>query len=140
MLQALVEHHRNIRSELRLNVDRRLRCQQMLAAVEMRAERRALFVHFAPCREAEHLIPAAVSEDGLVPSDECVETTELSDTRSTRPQVKMIGIGEDDLGAQVVEIAMRHGFHGALSADSHERGRLNSTVSCLQHTPPSGAV
>src|SRR5688500_19143298 len=84
MLEALVEHHRNIRSQLRLNIYRRFRCQQMLAAVEMRAERRPLLVHLTPRREAEDLIPAAVGEDGLVPSDERVETTERSDRKSTR--------------------------------------------------------
>src|SRR5688572_22496856 len=140
MLEAFVEHHRDIRSELRLDIYRGLRCQQMLAAVEMRAERRTLFVHLATRRETEDLIAAAVGEDGLVPSDEGVETTERADAFGARPQIEMIGIGEDDLCAEIVEIAMCYGFHGALSADSHERGRVHDAVRRRQHTTPRGAV
>ena len=42
MREALVEHHRDVRSEVRLDVGRLLRRQQMRRAVEMRSEVRAL--------------------------------------------------------------------------------------------------
>ena len=47
---------------------------------------------------------------------------------------------EDDLRAQRVEIAMRHGFHRALRADRHERGRLHDAVRRLHFAAPRGAV
>ena len=140
MLEAFVEHHRDIRSELRLDVDGRFGRQQMLAAVEMRAKRRPFLVHFAPRGKTEDLIAAAVGEDRLVPADEPVKAAECADARGARPQIEMIGIGEDDLRAQVVEIAMRHRLHGALRADRHEGRRVHDAVRRRQHAAPRGAV
>ena len=63
MRQALVEHHRDVGAELRLDVGGLLRRQQVRGAVEVRPEARALLVDRPARREAEHLIAAAVGED-----------------------------------------------------------------------------
>ena len=117
MLEAFVEHHRDVRSELRLNVDGRFRRQQMLAAIEMRSKRHTFLVHLPPRGQAEHLIAAAVGQDRLLPADELMEAAETADALGAGPQIEMIGVGENDLRAQVVEIAMRHRLDGALRAD-----------------------
>ena len=107
-----------------------------------RCERKVapFLVHFAPRGKAEHLIAAAVGEDRLVPADECVKAAECADALGARPQIQMIGIGEDDLRAQVVEIAMRHRLHGALRADRHEGRRVHDAVRRREHAAPRGAM
>jgi hypothetical protein len=40
----------------------------------------------------------------------------------------MIGVAEDDLGAQVLEIALGNPFDGALGSDRHERWCLDDAV------------
>ena len=44
------------------------------------------------------------------------------------PQVEVIGVAQEDLGAERVEIAVRDAFHRALRADRHERRRLDVAV------------
>ena len=114
MFEALVEHHRDVGSEARLDVHGGLRRQEVLAAVEMRPEGRALLVHFSARREAEYLIAAAVGQDRLVPADEFVKPAQSANALGAGTQIEMIGIREDDLGAEVLEIAMRDRLYGAL--------------------------
>jgi len=87
MLETFVQHHRDVRSELPLDVDGGFGRQQMLAAVEMRAERRSFFVHLAPRRKTEHLVAATISKDRLVPADECMEASERADALGPGPQI-----------------------------------------------------
>jgi hypothetical protein len=69
-----------------------------------------------------------------------MQAAEGADAPGAGAQVQVIGICEDDLRTQIVEIPMRHGFHRALRAHGHERGRLHGTVRRRQHASPRGAV
>ena len=128
MRQALVEHHRDVRAELRLNVGRLLRRQRVRRPVEMRSEVRPVLVDRPPRGEAEHLIPAAVGQDRLRPADEPVEPAPAGDEIVAGPQIQVIGVAQQDLGADRFEIAVRDAFHGALRPDRHERRRLDVAV------------
>src|ERR1700722_4384046 len=103
MREALVEDHRDVRSELRLDVGRLLRSQRMRRAVEVRAEVRALLVDRAPVGQAEHLVTAAVGEDGLAPADEAMQAAATRDQIVAGAEVEVIGVAEQDLGAEAVE-------------------------------------
>jgi hypothetical protein len=70
---ALVEHHRDVRSEMRLYVSRLFRRQEMSRTVEMRPEVRTLVGDRPPRRQAEDLIPPAVGQDRPPPADEPVQ-------------------------------------------------------------------
>jgi len=52
----------------------------------------------------------------------------------------MIGIGEDDLGAEIVEVSMCHRLDRALGADGHERRRVDAAVRGRQHATARRAV
>jgi hypothetical protein len=121
-----------------LDIHRRLRCEHVLAAVEMRAESDTLLLHFSTRGKAEHLIAAAVCQDGLLPSYEPVKTAETPDPLGSRPQIEMIGIGEKDLGTEAFEIALGKSLDSALSAHGHERWCLDGAMRRLQHTTPRG--
>ena len=126
--QTFVEHHGDVRAELRLDVGRLFRRQQMRRAVEMRAETHALFVDRAARGKAEHLVAAAVGEDRPSPADEAVQAAAPRDEVVARPQVQVVGIAEQDLRADRFEIAVGDTLHRALRADRHERGRLDLAV------------
>ena len=44
------------------------------------------------------------------------------------PQGQVVGVAEDDLGADLLEVAVQRGLDRALRADGHERGRLDDAV------------
>jgi hypothetical protein len=119
-LRGTVEHHRDVRAGL--DVGGLLRREQVRGAIEMRTEARALFGNGPARREAEHLIAAAVGEDRLLPSDEPVEAAHARDEIVAGPQIEVIGVAQQNLRADVFEIAMRHTLHRTLGADGHERG------------------
>ena len=58
-------------------------------------------------RQAEDLIAAAVGQDRAVPADEAVQAAGAGDQLVARPADKMIGIAEDDLGTELLEVAVR---------------------------------
>ena len=94
MREALVEHHRDVGPELRLNVSGFFRREQMLGAVEMRFEARALLGDGAPIGEAEHLISTAVGENRSVPVHESVQSAGFFQ------QIQSINIGTTQTRAQ----------------------------------------
>ena len=74
----------------------------------MRPEPRALLVDRAPRRQAEHLIAAAVGENRLRPADEAMQPAAPRDQIVAGTQVEVIGVAEQNLGAERLEIAVRH--------------------------------
>ena len=55
-------------------------------------------------------------------------------------QIQVIGVAEDDLGAEVVEVAVGHGLDRAARPDRHERRRLDDAVRRAQLAPARSAV
>ncbi len=126
--------------EVRLDIDGTFRRQQVRAAIEMRAELDAALIYLAAVGEAEYLIAAAVGEDRLVPADELVEAAAARDQLIAGPQHQVIGIAEDDAGADLVKMLSSQRLNGALGADRHERRRLDRAVRGLRiprRAPPS---
>ena len=128
MREAFVEHHRDVRSELRLHVGRLFRCQRVRRTVEMRPKMRAVLVDRAAGREAEHLIPAAVGEDRPRPAHEAMEAAASGNQIVPGPKREVVGVAEQDLRAERFEIAMRDALHRALRGNRHERRRVDDTV------------
>jgi hypothetical protein len=58
----------------------------------------------APLCQAEHLKTARIGQDRAVPTHEPVQPTQLGYYVSARAQVQMVGITQDELGAQTVQI------------------------------------
>ena len=85
-----------------------------------------------PLGEAEHLEAAAVGQDRARPADEAVQAAAPRDQLVARPQQQVIGVGEDDLGARILEVAMPNRLDRALRADRHERRRLDDAVRRLE--------
>ena len=69
----------------------------------MRLEARAVLVNRAARRKAEHLVAAAVGEDRLRPADEAVKAAVAGNQIVARPQVEMIRVAEENLGAESLD-------------------------------------
>ena len=123
--RTFVEHHRDVRAEIGLNIHGRFGRQQVRAAVEMRSELDAVLIYLAALREAEHLVAAAVGEDRLVPADELVEAAAARDQLVAGPQHQVIGVAENDAGADLLKMLSSQGLNRALGADRHEHRRLD---------------
>jgi hypothetical protein len=137
---ALVEDHRDVGAELRLNVGRLLGRQRAQRAVEVRAELDAILRHPPHRRQTEDLVPAAVGEQRMRPTDERVQPARAGDEIIARTQVQVIRVAEDDLGAEGLEVAVGDGLHRAARAHRHERRRLHDSVRRRQHAAPRGPI
>ena len=106
----------------------------------MRSELRALLVDRPARGQAEDLIAAAVGQDRFRPADEPVQAAAARDQIVAGPQVQVIGVAQQDLGARSFDIAVRDAFDGALRADRHERRRVDVAVSRRHDAAARAAV
>ena len=69
-------------------------------AVDMRAEGDALLVELAQLRQRHDLEAAGIGQDRMRPADELVQAAEPRHALGARPQHQVIGVAEDDVGAE----------------------------------------
>ena len=122
---TFVQHHRDIRAQIGLDLNGALGRQEIRGAVEMGAELDAVLIYLPALGEAEHLVAAAVGEDGLVPANEPVQAAAASDQLVARPQHQVIGVAKDDARADLFKMLSSQGFYRALGAHGHEDRRLD---------------
>jgi hypothetical protein len=98
--------------------------------------------HASP-RQAEDLEAAAIGQQRSRPADEAVQTAAPRDHLVTGSEEQVVGVAQNDLGAERFEIAMQHGLDAALRTDRHERRRLHHAMRCMELAAagrPIGAV
>jgi len=69
----------------------------------MRTEGHAFFRNLAQLGQAENLEAARVSEDRTIPGHEAVQAAHFANRFNSRPQIKMVGIAEQNLDAKFLE-------------------------------------
>jgi len=114
---AFIEDHGNVRAQCELYLSGLFRSEEMHRAVEMRTEAYPVVGDFAQIGEAEDLVTAGIGEDGAAPGHERMQAAEFADERMTGTQIKMVGVGENDFGAEGFEGFLGEGFDGGGSAD-----------------------
>ena len=102
--------------------------KKWLTPVQMRAEAHALVGDLAQLAEAENLKAARVGQHGARPTDEPVQPAHAPDGFVARPQIEVIGVAENDLGAQRFQHVLRNGLDRPGGAHRHEDRRLDSPV------------
>ena len=125
MLGALVERHDDVGAQPDLGGDGALRAEEVRRAIEVRAKRHAFFRHLAQIAEAEDLEAARVGQDRMVPRHELLHAAKLSHHLDARPQIKVIGVVQQDLDAQLFQRVLRHALDRGQRAHGHEDGRLH---------------
>ena len=118
--QALVELHLDGRAEEMLNFHGALRRQLMTAAIDVRSKGDAALVDVPELGERHHLEAARVGQDRTWPADEAVEAAEPGDAFGTRTQHQVVGVAEDDVGAELLQLIEIDGLHRSGGADRHE--------------------
>ena len=104
----------------------------MQAAVDVRAERDAVWVDLAHLGQAEDLEAARVGEHRARPAHEAVQAAKVGDQLGARPQVEMVGVAQDQAGAQLVQVARGQRLDGRLRADRGKNGCLELAVRGLE--------
>ena len=79
----------------------------MFRAVQVRPERHAFVRNFSQRRKTKNLVPAGIRQNRAGPRHKPVQPAEFSNQLMARPQIKMIGVGEDDARAQFFERFVR---------------------------------
>ena len=126
---ALVEGHDDVRPDAALDVHGSLRAEQVLAAIDVAAERHALFGDLAAVGQAEHLVAAAVGQNRSLPIHEFVQPARRLQHVGAGAEVQMVSIAQDDLRADVVaQIPLRHRFDRSCRSNRHENRRLDDPV------------
>ena len=103
-----------------MHIDGMLGSEKVRTPVEVRAEAHAVIAHLAQFVEREDLKAAGVGEQGVRPTDEFVQAAHAADGLVSRTQVEVIGVTEDDLGAERFQRVLRDGLDRSLCADGHE--------------------
>lgn len=109
--RAFVEKHGDVRPEGGLDGHRFFGAEHHFRPVEVGLEADAFFGDFAHFGERPNLEAAGIGEDGFLPSGEIVEAAHFVNEFVARAQPEMIGISENDLGAEFVEFGRVEGFH-----------------------------
>ncbi len=126
--RAFVEEHRDVRAERALDFHAELGGEQHFRAVEVVLETHALFGDFAQFRQRPDLEAAGVGEHRLLPGGESMESAELADQLMAGPEPEVVGVSEDDLGAEFLDFRRMQGFDRALGADRHEDRRFDRAM------------
>ena len=107
----------------------RLGAEQVLAAIDVAAERHALFGDLAAVGQAEHLVAAAVRQNRSLPIHEFVQPARSLQHLGAGAEVQMVSIAQDDLRADVVaQIPLRYRFDRTRGSNWHENRRLDDPV------------
>jgi hypothetical protein len=136
---ALVERHDDVGAEVVLDADRVLGPQEVVDPVDRAAEADPVVGHLDQIGEREDLEAAGIGQPGLVPRREAVEAAEVADDLVTRPKEQVVGVGEDDLRAHLLELPRLHRAHGRARRHRHEDRGFDHAMGGVQ-PPGAGAV
>ena len=117
---ALVEHHHDVAADGALHGDAGFGREVVEFAVHVAAKLGALFGHNAGVGQGKNLKAAGIREHGPVPTHETVDAAELLKHLGSGAEEEVVGVGQQDLGADLAEAGGVHVFHRGLGADRHE--------------------
>ena len=130
--RTLVERHDDVRPQGLLDLHRALGGEEPAAPVEVRLEARALLGDLSVLGEAVDLESAGVREQRPVPGHEPVQPSERANELLPRAEHQVVGVREDDLRAQRLEIVLPHRLDRRLRAHRHEERGLHRAVRGVQ--------
>ena len=94
----------------------------------MRAELDAVLFYLIYISERKDLKTAAVRQDRVIPAHKAVQPARLFDDILSGTHMEMIGIAEDYLRAQPLQLGRRHRLDGGLRPHRHKDRRLYHSV------------
>ena len=112
----------------------------MRGTIEMGLKTRAFFRNLAHRAQTKNLIAAAVGEDRPVPTHEPVQPAKLTNQFMAGTQIEMIGVAEQDLTTEFVQITRQHRLDGSLRPHRHKARRFDRAMRGHQPAKTSLAV
>ncbi len=106
----------------------------------MRPEIRSVLGDEDALRKAEDLEAPTIGEDRPRPADEAVEPASTGNELVTRTQQQMVGVGQDDFRARLLQVALANGLDGTLGADRYEGRRLDGAMGGLEFASARRAI
>ena len=103
----MIECHRDVGAERRLDFDGTLGRDHPAAAIHVALEFDALLVDATKACEREHLEAAGIGQQRAIPCHELVKAAELLDDVLAGTDVQVVGVREDDLRAHGFQIGRR---------------------------------
>ena len=100
----MIEHHRNVWSQLLLERQHRLRRAPMLTAINDRIERHGCIVDFHLIAKRKDLKATRIGQDRPIPVHELVKPPEPLNPLSTRPDMQMIAVGKNQFAASLLHL------------------------------------
>ena len=137
--RALVKAHDDVGAKRFLYLNRQFRCQKMIGSIQVGLELDAFFADLAQFAQAEYLKSAAVGQNRPLPVHETVQTAQLLHQMMTRAQIKVIGVGQDDLGIDRQQVFRSHGLDRGICSHRHENRSFDLAVGCFQRTGAGSA-
>jgi len=112
----------------------------MAGAIYMGTEMDAIIIYLAQSLEAEDLITSTVCQQTPLPIHESMQAAGSGDQIFSRPEMEVIGIGQDDSRSHSVQLIRSKGFDGSLSAHRHEYGRSKNAMGSGNLTKPGSTA
>ena len=138
-IHELVERHRHVRPEERLDLHRPLGGEPMRRAVEVRGEGHPVVVDPPQVGQAEDLEAARIGQDRSVPAHEPMQAAEAARSARRRPQAEVVRVAEDHLRAGRAQVAGVSAFTVAWVPTGMNCGRVDRAVRCRQCGPAGRA-
>ena len=108
--------------------------------VQVRAELRPLLRDPPQGGQGKDLVAPGIRKDVALPTHEGVQAAGAADHLGSGPQVQVIGVGQDDLHAQLFQPLRVDGLDRGVGAHGHEYRGLHPAVGKVQEAGPGGAV
>src|SRR5690554_1776078 len=102
----------------------------------MRTEDDPLLFHLGQGGEAENLKTPAVGEDRPWPVHEGMESAGFLDDLAPRPQVKVVGVGQDNREADLLQVGGSQGLYRGLGTHRHKNRRRDLPPPGVEHPAP----
>jgi|GEM_PF-4714734 len=116
-----IENHHDITSDDILDIHYLLRGKHVSRTIDVGLENHPLFLYLPQSRQTEHLKAPAVGEDVVIPVAETMEPSELPEYVNSRSQIQMVGVGKDEVVADLVHMLMIDTLYGSIGSHRHER-------------------
>ena len=141
ILRTFVQRHQNVASVRQLRIHRGPRRESVRIAVQMTLKCDAFFADFSEAAQTEYLVPSRIRQNRVGPRHEPMQPAQISDRLETGPQIQVIGVGQQNLYAQILrQVAGRESLHRRLRAHRHKDRRLNGSVRGVENTSPGAGV
>ena len=125
---AFVQRHGDIAVQQTLDLHGALRCQRVVAAVDVGAKGDALLIQASELGERHHLEAAAVGYDRARPAHEVMQAAQAGDAFGAWAQHQVIGVAEDDLRTCRGNLVGLQALDRASRANGHEGRRLDRAM------------